>query len=159
MTRMSVVSPPFLDTLPHLLIARVLGAMGIRPIYGEGALISAASPPRVSGSAEKEVTMFKRLVTAALLSGMAATAPPAAAMGCAPRDHIVERLKDRYLEAPTAAGLETTSETRQRMLEIWSNPENGSYTVLLTDPTGISCIVGYGSEFRVLEAPPKGELG
>ncbi|MGR3465032.1 hypothetical protein [Limimaricola sp.] len=103
--------------------------------------------------------MFKRLVTTALLFGMAATAPPAAAMGCAPRDRIVERLKDRYSETLTAAGLETTVETRQRMLEIWSNPENGSYTVLLTDPAGISCIVGYGSEFRTVAAPPEGELG
>lgn len=103
--------------------------------------------------------MLKRLVTTALLLGMAATAPRAAAMGCAPRDHIVERLKDRYAEALTAAGLEITIETRQRMLEIWSNPESGSYTVLLTDPTGVSCIVGFGSEFHTYEAPPEGELG
>lgn len=103
--------------------------------------------------------MFKRLVFTALSLGLMATAPPAVAMGCGPRDDIVERLKGRFDEALVAAGLESATERRERMLEIWTNPENGSYTVLLTDPGGTSCIVGYGFEFRNFDLPPDGDLG
>ncbi len=120
-------------------------------------MISAASPPRPV-LAKMEVRMFKRVLTTALLFGMAATAPPAAAQSCAPRDSIVEKLEGRYKESLTGAGLQGSA---QAMIEIWTNPETGSFTVLLTDPGGLSCIVSYGSDFYAVERPVQveGELG
>ncbi|SDF19940.1 hypothetical protein [Limimaricola pyoseonensis] len=104
--------------------------------------------------------MFKKLATMGLLFGMAATAPPALAMGCAPRDQIVQKLENQYSETLTAAGLQGAA-SRQSMLEIWSNPQSGTYTVLLTDARGTSCVVAYGSEFYAIEKPieAEGELG
>ncbi len=106
-----------------------------------------------------EIDMFKRLITSALLFGMAATAPPAHAVGCAPRDQIVTRLADDYSEALTAAGLQSAGESAQALMEIWSNPSKGTYTVLLTVPSGISCVVAIGSDFFTIdpETPPSGE--
>ncbi|MBB3711896.1 MAG: hypothetical protein ACU0E9_00965 [Limimaricola soesokkakensis] len=102
--------------------------------------------------------MFKRLLTTGLLFGMAATAPPALAQGCAPRDHIVERLKEGYAESLAGAGLQASA---MAMLEVWSNPESGSFTVLLTNPDGVSCILSHGSDYYTIEqlAEAEGELG
>ena len=111
-----------------------------------------------SRSADMEGEMFKRLMTFGLLFGMAATAPPAAAQGCAPRDHIVEKLENRYSESLVGAGLQGRA---QAMLEVWSNPESGSFTVLLTSPEGTSCIISHGSDYYAIEqkATVEGELG
>jgi len=102
--------------------------------------------------------MFKRLMTTGLLFGMAATAPPATAQGCAPRDYIVDKLENRYAESLAGAGLQGRS---QALLELWSNPESGSFTVLLTSPEGLSCIISHGSDYFAIEQKEgiEGDLG
>lgn len=89
--------------------------------------------------------MFKRLICSAMLFGMAANAPPALAQGlCASRDSVTKRLSDVFSERPIAGGLQSN----QRVIEIWSSPETGSFTILLTRPDGISCIMSSGSHFH-----------
>lgn len=90
--------------------------------------------------------MYKRIVTSALLFGAAALAPPAYAANCAPRDSVVERLQSKFSEQLTAGGLQATQPV-QTMVEVWSSPDTGTFTVLLTNPNGISCIVGAGTDF------------
>lgn len=90
--------------------------------------------------------MFKRLMTTALLFGMAALAPPAFAAGCAQRDVVVKRLTDIYSETLVAGGLQHSRDTRS-MMEIWTSAETGSFTVLVTSPLGISCIVATGTDY------------
>ncbi len=90
--------------------------------------------------------MFKRLFSSALIFGMAAVAPPAFAAGCAPRDGVVQRLQQSYSETLTAGGLQK-SHPVDTMIEVWSSAETGSFTVLVTHPSGISCIVASGQHF------------
>ena len=90
--------------------------------------------------------MFKRLVSASLLFGMAATAPPALAMSCAARDTVVGRLQSIYSEALTAGGLQS-NRTATAMVEVWTSPESGTFTVIVTNPQGVSCVVAAGTDW------------
>lgn len=91
--------------------------------------------------------MFKRLCSTALIFGAAALAPPqpaqAQAMTCLPRAALVERLEDRYKEHPAGGGLQNP----QQLLEVWASEESGSFTVFVTRPDGVSCIVATGQNW------------
>ena len=96
--------------------------------------------------------MFKRLFALALTFGMAATAPPAFAQTCAERAHVIAKLQKSYSEELTFGGLQKTRGA-QSVMEVWTSKETGSYTVLVTQANGISCIVAVGTDF--FEAIPK----
>ena len=99
--------------------------------------------------------MFKRLLSAALVFGAAALAPPAYAMSCAPRDGMVERLETQYKETLTARGLQNAN----ALVEIFTSPETGSFTVLISRPDGISCIVSSGTHYFAEKPVPLGVKG
>jgi hypothetical protein len=103
---------------------------------------------------EKEQLMFKRLLALSLTFGMAALAPPAFASNCAQRATVIERLETKYSEKLTVGGLQK-NRTAQSVMEIWASDETGTFTVLLTNPNGISCIVAAGTDF--FKAAPKEE--
>ena len=90
--------------------------------------------------------MFKRLIASALLFGAAATAPPAHAMNCAQRDAVVERLKSVYSEALTAGGLQGR-QANTTMTEVWTSESSGTFTVIVTNPQGVSCVVAAGTDW------------
>ena len=89
--------------------------------------------------------MFKRLIHGSLVLGVMALAPPAfASVPCAPRAALVEQLGAKYSEALTGGGLRNDSQ----VLEIWSAPETGTWTALLTDANGLSCILASGTHWH-----------
>lgn len=104
----------------------------------------------------KESIMFKRQLSLALVFGMAATAPPALAQtSCAHRDQLTESLSTKYNESQTGLGLQG----EDKLLEVWTSNETGSWTILVTMANGMSCILATGANW--LEAPqavavPKG---
>jgi hypothetical protein len=91
--------------------------------------------------------MYKRILTAGLLFGMIATGPPAWAAGCGLRDVLVEKLTETYAERLTATGLQNA----QSMVEIWTSDKTGSFSILVTRPDGISCLVSAGNHWTVVE--------
>lgn len=102
--------------------------------------------------------MFKRNLSAALVFGLAATAPPAFAQSipCGNRELITDRLGDSFHEAQLGIGLQSDN----RLIEIWSSTESGSWTILLTRPDGASCVLASGQNWLHNTAPtPKRELG
>lgn len=90
--------------------------------------------------------MFKRLFTAAILFGVAATAPPALAQtpSCALRDIVVERLTQNFGELPVAGGLQNS----HSIIEIWASDQTGTFTVLISRADGFSCVVSTGTGFH-----------
>lgn len=90
--------------------------------------------------------MFKRLLALSLTFGMAAMAPPAHAANCAMREAVVERLQSKFSEQLTVGGLQG-GQNAQSVVEIWASDETGTFTVLLTNANGISCIVAAGTDF------------
>jgi len=95
--------------------------------------------------------MYKRICTAALVFGAAAIAPPVEAQNlrCLPRETLVETLQANYGEALTGGGLVSP----QRILEVWSSEDSGSFTVFFTRPSGISCVVATGENWNSIVIP------
>jgi len=92
--------------------------------------------------------MFKRTVTAALIFGALALAPPVQAQSvCADRSVIVERLENRFHESYQGAGLQSTTS----LIEIWSSGQTGSWTILLSNADGISCVIASGLNWQFEE--------
>lgn len=100
--------------------------------------------------------MFKRLLTAALVFGAAALAPPAGAqtLACMPREILVEKLETRYDEHLTGGGLQNP----QHMLEVWSSSKSGSFTVFVTRTDGLACVLATGQYWHNVAATPEDEI-
>jgi hypothetical protein len=72
---------------------------------------------------------------------------------CAKREEIVQRLWDRWQEVLTANGLADAN----RLIEVFVS-ENGSWTIVITDASGRSCVASAGQGWtpRDPKTPPKG---
>jgi hypothetical protein len=89
--------------------------------------------------------MLIRTATAILALGCAHAAQ---AQGmCGNRDAMVGQLSTRYGESPMGAGLNSTT----KIMEVWASAKTGTWTILLTDTDGTSCIVAAGKDW--LDAP------
>lgn len=91
--------------------------------------------------------MFKRLITAALVFGAAATAPPVvqaqAQMLCGPRELLVQRLAEDYGEDQKGAGLRGPG----ALYELWISDRTGSWTFIVTRPDGVACMLADGQNW------------
>lgn len=97
--------------------------------------------------------MYKRILTSALLFGMACTGPPAWAQSCAPRAALVTQLETAYGETLSARGLQSA----ESLIEVFASPQSGSFTVLMSRPDGVSCIISTGTHWLIEPAPPAKE--
>lgn len=98
--------------------------------------------------------MYKRLFCSAIIFGAAALAPPLAAQtpSCMPREVLTETLADTYSERLAGAGLQGPTQ----LLEVWTSPSTGSFTVFVTRPDGWSCVMATGTDWispTISEAP------
>lgn len=88
------------------------------------------------------------MMRALFLAGVTAlTATGAQAAICGPRDEVVASLSKRYQELPLAAGINKSG----RLFEILVRRDGVSWTVLLTTPDGVSCIVDAGESLMLID--------
>jgi hypothetical protein len=73
--------------------------------------------------------------------------------GCAERGTIVERLARDYGESRQSIGLVGG----RQVLEVFASEETGSWTILLTAPDGVACLVATGELFHRFDPVPPGE--
>ncbi|MBC7155746.1 MAG: hypothetical protein H5U19_14305 [Rhodobacteraceae bacterium] len=59
-------------------------------------------------------------------------------------------LSGKHGESPAARGMTRGSE----LLEMWANRDTGSWSLLITRPDGITCLVQAGQNFDAVPAPP-----
>jgi hypothetical protein len=91
--------------------------------------------------------MFKRIATATLVFGTVAMAPPAEAqVSCGQRDKIVSKLELTYGESRTGAGLNGSTS----IVEIWASAKTGTWTILMSRPDGISCVMASGESWETI---------
>ncbi|MEH6646686.1 hypothetical protein [Sulfitobacter sp.] len=70
---------------------------------------------------------------------------------CGPRDAVVERLADGFGETRHSVGIGSNN----AMVEVFASEETGSWTILVTMPSGVSCLVASGQSYeQVAEALP-----
>ena len=97
---------------------------------------------------------MKTLLLAGLAALIAAFLPapvPAQEMhGCAPRDHVLERLATAYGETRRAMGLGANN----AVVEVFASDHSGSWTIAVTLPGGPTCLVASGQAFEAMTDPP-----
>jgi len=69
-------------------------------------------------------------------------------LACADRGEMTERLREGFGEAQTGLGLVNSAQ----VLEIWSSDETGTWTILMTDIDGQSCLVAAGESWKTVPA-------
>jgi hypothetical protein len=89
-----------------------------------------------------------------LTLGLATIAPAdqvQTAATCAPRDHVVERLAGTYGETRRSMGLGANN----AVVEVFASDSSGSWTITVTMPNGLTCLVASGQAFETMaDAPP-----
>lgn len=94
--------------------------------------------------------MTKLFMAAATAASLGNTA--LAAGNCAPRDVVVDRLADRFGESRQSIGLGANN----AVVEVFASPETGTWTITVTTPQGLTCLVASGQAFEAMaEALPK----
>ena len=63
---------------------------------------------------------------------------------CGDRTAIIERLETGFGESRTGAGLST----QNGIVEVFASEETGTWTIILTLPTGQSCLVAAGNSWQ-----------
>ncbi len=84
-----------------------------------------------------------------LLAALTACAP-AHATTCAARDAVLERLSQHYGETVQSMGLASNN----GILEVFASPETGTWTITVTLPNGMTCLVASGEAYESVAVPP-----
>jgi len=93
--------------------------------------------------------MFKRFFVASLLVGtLTMPSSGSAETVCAMRDSMISKLKEKYGEAERGMGLSGT----KAVVEVWSSDKTGTWTIVMTRPDGVTCVVAAGDSW--IQAPP-----
>jgi hypothetical protein len=95
---------------------------------------------------KKDAAMKKYLAVVACLSAFYPAAADAAS--CAPKGMIEEALGTRFGEVAFAMGVAVGN-----LVKFFSNPQSGSWTVVVVRPDGMACVVAQGES---LEVDPQG---
>lgn len=89
--------------------------------------------------------MWKRLL---LSAGFVVVATSAMAQPqCDQRDSVVKLLADKYREAPVAIGVTNNG----GLVEVLTNNKGETWTIIVTSPQGVSCLVAAGEGWRSMD--------
>ena len=91
------------------------------------------------------------LISAAVLS---AAAPASARSICAPHAKMVELLNEQFSEQPTAIGIAGNGQ----LLEVFTAGDGSTWTIVMTSPKGVSCVVSEGRNWDTRQRVAMGPL-
>jgi len=95
--------------------------------------------------------MINQAAIALILTATAATAQN---NECGPRDVVIERLASKYGETRHSIGLGGSGV----VMETFANAETGTWTITVTTPNGLTCLIAYGQSYeRVAEVVTEGD--
>lgn len=97
------------------------------------------------------------LAAAILLGAVAAVPTPARAdpQICGARTEILAELTKRYSEAPVAVGLANSGV----LVEVLSSDKGATWTIIVSQPNGTSCLVAAGKEWQDMPHPISHDVG
>ena len=99
---------------------------------------------------------LKTFLIAVLTMGLAVSASFSAAAQqrqCGFRGDVVENLQGKYGETRRATGLSRNN----GVVEVWASAQTGTWTVVITMPNGMTCLVAAGEHFEPEPAAPAGD--
>jgi hypothetical protein len=72
---------------------------------------------------------------------------PAQTQQCDQRNRVIGHLAQKYKEAPVAIGVTASG----GLVEVLTTGDGGTWTIILSNPNGISCLVAAGEGWRALQ--------
>ena len=98
-------------------------------------------------------TPFSRAVLAgAVASAVGLSAAPAhSQLVCGAHENIDKRLRDGYSEVPAGSGLAANG----GVITLYTS-EKGTFTIVLTRPNGMSCLMAVGENFEFIQPKTAG---
>ena len=94
--------------------------------------------------------MWKTLALSAGLALIAQTATAQTATAqpqCNDRKQVLDLLAQKYKEAPVASGVTNNG----GLVEVLTDTKGGTWTIIVTTPQGVSCLVAAGEGWREME--------
>lgn len=99
--------------------------------------------------------MLKPLTLGAALAAFIVSSPvpglvssAAAQQACEVRSKLVERLAAKYKETSVAMGLASNG----KLVEVLTDNDGNTWTIIVTTPEGMSCLVATGESWRKFDA-------
>ncbi len=86
------------------------------------------------------------LGVAAILLGAGALKAQDQGENCAPHASVVMQLAEKYGEMRQSIGLAQNNQ----LVEVFASLQTGSWTIIVTRPTGIACMVAAGENFELV---------
>jgi hypothetical protein len=90
---------------------------------------------------------FWKMTLLAIGALMASSTLTQAQHNCAARDLVIERLASAYGETRQSIGLAQNN----TMVEVFASTTTGSWTITVTNASGLTCLVASGQAFERLE--------
>jgi hypothetical protein len=88
---------------------------------------------------------FRLMFASALIVGIAAApAETRAQIACGERESVVAKLGENFGEVRRGGGVAGAS----AVFELWASDKTGSWTILMTDTDGMSCVVATGEGWQ-----------
>ena len=94
----------------------------------------------------KPLTLVLGLVAGALVLSPSALFAQSNA-NCAERNAVVQRLARQYGESRRSIGLTTGNQ----VVEVFASDETGTWSITVTLPSGMTCLVAAGENFEALD--------
>lgn len=92
--------------------------------------------------------MYRKYGVLALVGGALLASPAAAQqLQCSQRAVVLTALSDKYAEKPVAMGLASNG----GVLEVLSDGEGSTWTIIVTMPNGVSCMVAAGENWELVQ--------
>ncbi len=77
--------------------------------------------------------------------------PASAQIACSKREDVMKHLAAKFSEAPVAVGLANNG----GVIEVLSTGNGSTWTIIITMPDGMSCLVAAGQEWETLPDAPE----
>ena len=88
--------------------------------------------------------LLKTPIAAVLATGLVGGTASAQAI-CGKRDDIVAQLEKKYGETRRSVGVQEG----RGVVEVYASSSTGSWTILITNPRGMSCLMAAGEAFEI----------
>lgn len=92
-------------------------------------------------------TLAASLGLGTLLAAAALPALAQSAANCAQRQQVIARLASTYGETRQSIGLGANNQ----VVEVFASLETGTWTITVTMPSGLTCLVASGQAYEALE--------
>ena len=87
---------------------------------------------------------IKTLATFGFAVFLAGAAAAQSRPNCAPRQIVLDRLEQKYGETRQSIGLGSQGS----VMEVFASVETGTWTITVTTPNGLTCMIGAGEAFE-----------